>query len=111
MAYNERLAERVRDALADAGDCSERRMFGGIGFMLQGNMALGVHGDDLIVRCDPAETDAALAKPHTRPFDLSGGRVPPRGWLLVAPEGTRTQRGLVAWVARGRAFARSLPPK
>jgi len=115
MAYDERLAERVRDALVDAAgaaeDISERRMFGGLCFMLNGNMSLGVHEGDLIVRFDPGETDAMLAQPHTRPFDLSGARLPPRGWGLVAPRGTHTKRALAAWVKTGLGFARSLPPK
>ena len=114
MAYDEQLAERVRTALAaSAGsvECTERKMFGGICFMVGGNMALGVRDSDLIVRLDPAESSVMLAKPHTRPFDLSGARLPPRGWLLVAPDGTKTARTLGTWVARGLDFARSLPAK
>ena len=105
MSYDDRLAERVRDLLVNVGggeeDISERRMFGGLCFMLNGNMALGVHDADLIVRFDPSETAATLARPYARPFDLSGTRSPPRGWGLVAPEGTRTKRALEAWMDKG----------
>ena len=114
MAYDERLAERVRAALAAAAgdaDVSERKMFGGICFMVGGNMAVGVNGEDLIVRLDPAACEAALAKPHTRPFDIFNTRPAPKGWLLVAPAGTKTARSLAAWVACGTKFARSLPAK
>jgi hypothetical protein len=112
MAYDERLAERVRRALeAHSAEVREQRMFGGICFMVRGNMAVGVHGEDLIVRLEPAALDAALTRPHTRPFDLFDMRRPPKGWVLVAPDGTKTARSLGAWVARGTEFARSLPPK
>ncbi len=114
MAYDERLAERVRTALAAAvagADVSERKMFGGICFMLGGNMALGVHDADLMVRMDPADLDAALKKPHARPWDLFGMRRPPKGWVLVGPDGTKAARSLAAWVALGTQFARSLPAK
>jgi hypothetical protein len=84
-------------------------MFGGLAFLLRGNMCVGVHGPDLIVRLDPNETDAALKRPHARVFDMTGR--PMRGWVLVAPEGLKTKRTLEAWVNRGRAFAASLPPK
>ena len=72
MAYDEALAEHVREALSGRGGLSERKMFGGIGFMLNGNMAVGVHGDELIVRIAPERTDEALAQPHTRVFDMTG---------------------------------------
>lgn len=109
MAYDERLAERVRALLADRDDSTERKMFGGIAFMLAGNMAVGVSGDDLMVRVGPEEYESVLDEPGAREFDMTGR--PMTGWLLVGPEATRTDDGLRAWVGRGVAFASSLPPK
>lgn len=109
MPYNEALAERVRALLAGERDLGERRMFGGITFVLGGNFCVGVHNDDLIVRTDPAEHEATLARPHVREMDITGR--PSRGWIFVAGEGLRTKRQLEAWVGRGVTFARSLPAK
>ena len=109
MAYDERLAERVRAILAGRDAFTERKMFGGIGFMLAGNMATGVINDDLIVRLDPEEYETALDEPGAREFDVTGR--PMAGWLLVAPDATREDAGLRRWVGRGAAFALSLPPK
>ena len=110
MAYNEQLAKRVRALLADEqSDVREQRMFGGLAFMLRGNMCVGVSGDDLMVRLDPTETEAMLARPHARIFDMTGR--PMRGWVLVGPDGVKTKRNLEAWVTRGRTYAVSLPPK
>lgn len=86
-------------------------MFGGIAFLLGGNMAVGVHGGDLIVRVDPARTEALLREPGAKPFDLSGSRGPPAGWLLVASSGYRTDGALRTWIERGTAYASSLPKK
>jgi hypothetical protein len=88
---------------------TERKMFGGIGFMVGGNMAVGVSGDDLMVRVDPVEHEAFLAREGVRVFDLSGR--PMKGWLLVGPEATGTEAGLSRWIDRGVTFAGSLPPK
>lgn len=85
-------------------------MFGGIAFLLGGNMAVGVHGDDLIVRVEPTMTSALLREPGAKPFDLSG-RAAMAGWLLVAPTGYRTEAALRTWVGRGIAYASSLPKK
>lgn len=109
MAYDERLADRVREALADRPNLTEKKMFGGIGFMLSGNMATGVSGGDLIVRLDPEEGEKALDEPGVRMFDRTGR--PMTGWLLVEPEAIETEDGLRRWVDRGAAFAESLPPK
>lgn len=109
MAYDEDLANRVREQLAGEERMHEKAMFGGIAFLLAGNMSVGVHGDDLIVRVGPEATDDALAKPHARPFDMTGR--PMKGWVLVSREGVRTKRQLAAWVDRGVTFARSLPAK
>jgi TfoX/Sxy family transcriptional regulator of competence genes len=109
MAYNEDLANRVRERLRAEDALTEMEMFGGVGFMLAGNMSVGISGDELIVRVGPDADEAALGQPHTRPFDITGR--PMRGWIMVAPEGTRSEDQLAAWVARGVAFARMLPAK
>jgi hypothetical protein len=108
VAYDEGLAERVRELLADRPDLSERKMFGGIGFMLGGNMCCGVLGDELVARLGP-EGESALAEPHVRPFDFTGR--PMSGFVLVGPGATESDEDLDRWVARCEAFASSLPPK
>ena len=109
MAYDERLAERVRDALALREELTERKMFGGIAFMLAGNMACGVLEDELIVRVGPEESDRALAEPNTRAFDFTGR--PMRGFVVIAPQGTDSDEQLAEWVDAGADFAASLPAK
>ena len=109
MAYDEQLAERVRDALALREDVTEQRMFGGIAFMLAGNMACGVLGDDLIVRVGPEEHERALAEPHVRPFDFTGR--PSKGIVFVSPAGVASDETLAGWVEAGADFAASLPAK
>jgi hypothetical protein len=84
-------------------------MFGGLAFLLRGNMAVGISGDELMVLVDPDATNDALARPHTRVFDMTGR--PMKGWILVARDGLETSRQLAAWVRRGVRFAGSLPPK
>jgi len=109
MAYDEQLAERVRDQLADVHGITEKAMFGGVAFLLEGNMAVGLTGDELMVRVGRDDSDDALARPHTRPFDMTGR--PMKGWILVAQEGLQDDDELRAWVRRGLAFAGSLAPK
>src|SRR5688572_976079 len=109
MAFDETLAERIRGALGKRKGLTEKKMFGGIGFMLGGNMACGVHGEQLIVRLDPTETDAALARPHVRRFDLTGR--PMKGWILVEPPGVAKDSDLGKWVGAGAKYAESLPPR
>src|SRR5438132_13658772 len=111
MTYSEAQAERVRKELADRPGLIEKQMFGGIAFLLGGNMAVGVHGEDLIVRVDPAQTDALLREPGAKPFDLSGTPGPPAGWLLVGPTGYRTHAAPPTWVGRGTPYASALPKK
>ena len=111
MAYSELQAQRVRKALGGQRGVTEKEMFGGIAFFLGGNMAVGVRGKDLIVRVNPGQTDALLREPGAKPFDLSGSRGPPAGWLLVAPSGYGADATLRSWVARGIAYASSLPKK
>lgn len=109
MAYDEILAERVRSHLAGMPLLVEKKMFGGIGFLLQGNMACGVHGENLIVRVDPQEYETLLARPHVRPFDMTGK--PMRGWIFVLPEGVESQAELAEWIKMGLEYAGSLPGK
>jgi TfoX/Sxy family transcriptional regulator of competence genes len=109
MAFDEDLARRVRDRLAGETGVTEKAMFGGLAFLLDGNMAVGLSGDELMVRVGPEASDDALERPHTRPFDMTGR--PMKGWILVAPEGVAGERELAAWVAQGVDFARSLPAK
>jgi TfoX/Sxy family transcriptional regulator of competence genes len=109
MAYDEDLANRIREQLAAEDAVTEKEMFGGIAFLVGGNMAVGVNHEDLMVRVGKQAGDEALEQPHARPFDM-GGR-PMKAWVLVAPEGVRTDAALAGWVARGVSFARSLPPK
>jgi hypothetical protein len=110
MAFDEGLAGRVRGVLAAAGVTPvEKKMFGGISFLINGNMCCGVLGPDLLARVGPDAAGGALAEPATRPFDM--GRGPSRGWVMVGPEGITTDDALTAWVDRSLAFATSLPPK
>lgn len=109
MVYDEGLAERVREVIAARTALSERKMFGGIAWMLHGNMAVGIVGDDLMVRVGPDAHDKALEEPHARPMDFSGR--PMKGYVYVAPPGVTADTDLAVWVARGADFAETLPPK
>ena len=108
MAYDEQLAARVRTLLASRTDVGERKMFGGLTFMVGGHMCRGVNGNELIVRLDPDLEDEALARPHARPMDLTGR--PMRGFITVRPDGLRGKR-LNRWVQEAVARADSLPTK
>jgi TfoX/Sxy family transcriptional regulator of competence genes len=109
MAYDEKLADRIRDQLASRSDVTERKMFGGIAFMVGGNMACGVLGEDLIVRLGDEDGERALAEDGVRPFDFTGK--PMRNIVYVSPERTSDDDGLSEWVDAGADFAASLPPK
>ena len=108
MAYDTKLAERIRSGL-EGLPFVEKKMFGGVGFLITGNMACGVNKDDLIVRVDPEEHGTLLKKPHVRPFDLTGK--PMKGWLVVEPDGCKTEKQLNTWIKKGVEFASTLPPK
>ena len=108
MAYNLKLAERIRSQL-NGIPFVEKKMFGGVGFLLNGNMACGVNKGSLIVRIDPEKQDTLLKKSHTKPFDLTGK--PMKGWLLVEADGCKTDKQLSAWVKEGVEFASTLPSK
>ena len=110
MAYDEDLAQRIRELVASEPGLAEKRMFGGLAFLIGGNMAVSASGQGgLLLRVDPEETDALVDKPHAEPFVMRGRAM--QGWLRIAPEGVRTKRDLQRWVARGVAYARSLPAK
>jgi TfoX/Sxy family transcriptional regulator of competence genes len=109
MAFDEGLATRLRDLTDDEPGRVEKKMFGGLAVLLDGNMAVGVLGDDLLVRTDPADQDALLATPGTRVFDMTGR--PMKGWIVVAAAACAEDDDLTRWVARGVAYARTLPPK
>ncbi len=110
MAYDEDLAGRVRELIGAEAGVTERKMFGGLAFLINGHMSVAVSGQGgLLVRVDPAQTEPLLAKPHARPFEMRGREM--QGWLRVDPNGVRTKRQLEPWVRRGVAYARSLPPK
>jgi len=109
MPYDEALAQRIRRVLAPQPGLTEKKMFGGVGFLIRGNMACGVHGDNLIVRVGPARYEEALAQPHARVFDMTGR--PMVGWVEVASNGVATGAALRRWLALGIAHAGSLPAK
>jgi TfoX/Sxy family transcriptional regulator of competence genes len=106
MAYDEQLADRVREALSARLEVSERKMFGGIGFMVAGKMSVGVIGEELIVRLDPDDAEKALAEDGVREFDFTGR--PMKGWIYVAAERTGDDAELAEWVEAGADFAASL---
>ena len=110
MAYDEDLASRISEHLTDRVGITEKAMFGGLAFLLHANMAVGItNSGELMVRVGPAGADDALARPHTRPFDMTGR--PMKGWIVVAPEGFADRRELGRWGDCGVTFAASLPPK
>ena len=109
MAYDELLAVRMRAALGPLDGLKEKKMFGGIGFLVYGNMACGVHKNELIVRVGPEKHKDALARPYTHVFDMTGH--PMAGWVMVGPEGCATEKELNDWIQQGLAFARTLPAK
>jgi TfoX/Sxy family transcriptional regulator of competence genes len=110
VAYDEELANRIRELMSGEPGVTEKRMFGGLAFLVAGNMSVAASGQGgLMVRVDRDQTDALLAKPHARPFEMRGREM--QGWLRVDDEGLRTKRQLEPWVKRGVAYARALPPK
>lgn len=108
MPYDERLAERVRAALARHKHVSERKMFGGLAFLVDGKMCVGVLNDELVVRVGPGRNDDALAKPHARPMDFTGRQM--RGMIYVAPAGIARGAALERWIEAGLAGAREAKP-
>jgi hypothetical protein len=110
MAYDEDLANRIRELIAGEPGVVEQKMFGGLAFLIGGHMSVSASGrGGLLLRVAPDETGTLLAKPHAGPFEMRGKTMD--GWLRVDPEGVRTKRQLEPWVKRGVAYARSLPAK
>jgi len=109
MAFSEALASRIRAALARRKGVEEKKLFGGVGFLLHGNMLVGVWKDSLIVRLGPDEGEEALREPHVREFDITGRAM--KGWVLVEPEGVAGDERLTDWIARATTFVRTLPAK
>lgn len=109
VAYSEALADDIRSRLAGRTDVTEQQMFGGVAFMVSGNMAVGVNGEELMVRVGKDAHDEAVSLPGARIFDMSAR--PMRGWVMVAADGIATEEALDAWIDRGVAFAESLPAK
>jgi hypothetical protein len=109
MGYDEGLAEKVRALLKSEQGFDEKKMFGGICFLLNGNMACGVLNNDLIVRVGSENHEEALQLPYTRQFDITGR--PMKGWVMVSAKGHEASKDLAAWVYRGVAFASTLPAK
>lgn len=109
MAYDEGLAERLRDAFTTRTDVIEKKMFGGIAFMVSGHMCCGVTGDDLMVRVGPEQHEDALLLPHARPMDFTGRAM--KGMVYVEPNGLDSDENLQAWVNRALSFVTTLAPK
>lgn len=110
MAYDEDLADRVRELLADESDITENKMFGGLAFLIGGNMAVAASGQGgLLVRVDPAKSETLVATTTARPMEMRGR--PMQGWLRVDTAAVRTKRQLAKWVGVGMTYARSLPKK
>jgi TfoX/Sxy family transcriptional regulator of competence genes len=110
MAYDEDLADRIRELLGPRKRVEEKRMFGGLAFLINGNMSVAVSGrGGLMVRVPPDETEKLLARDHVEPMVMAGRET--RGWLRVSGNGVKTKRQLQSWVTRGIDYASSLPPK
>ena len=110
MAYDEELADRIREVVQGEKGLTEQRMFGGLAFLINGNMAVGASGQGgLLLRVDPAQTEDHVARPHARRFEMRGREM--NGWLRIDPEGLASDQELEEWVAVGVTYARSLPPK
>src|SRR2546426_9183423 len=109
MAFREELAERIRQGLARRKGVEEKKMFGSIGFLLNGNMLVGVWKDSLIVRLGPEEGDEALKEPHVKPFDITGRAM--KGWVLVTPDGIEDDDQVQGWIQRAMKIVAKLPGK
>jgi len=108
MSYNASLSKRIESIIKGKKGFTRKEMFGGVGFMLNGNMCVGVHKDDLIIRFDPGSSEEIMVKKGTKPFDITGR--PMKGWLLVEPEGTKGTQ-LKGWVDLALRFVKTLPKK
>lgn len=109
MAYDQNLEARIQKLLENEAGVVEKKMFGGVGFLVNGNMACGVHGSDLIARVEPDNHAESMSNPHVKEFDMTGH--PMAGWVQVAPAGFASGEDLLAWVRKGINYARTLPAK
>jgi TfoX/Sxy family transcriptional regulator of competence genes len=110
MPYDEELADRIRELIGSEGDLTEQKMFGGLSFLIAGNMAVAASGQGgVLVRVDPADSETLVSTTEARLMEMGGRRM--QGWLRVDPEDVRTKRQLARWVELGTTYARSLPPK
>ena len=110
MAYDPSIAERIRELLAGEKEVTEKKMFGGLAFLVRGNMCVAASGQGgMLVRIDPADTKSALTRPHASRMKMGGRSMD--GWIRVASEGARTTRDVSAWIKRSLAYVKTLPPK
>jgi len=109
VAFNQDVAERLREVFGAHPGLTEKKMFGGLSFLVNGNMCCGVIGDELVVRVDPNSVGEALARPGARPMDFTGR--PMKGWVMVAPAGFATTEELTSWVELALKYVEGLPPK
>lgn len=109
MAHSEQLAARICQALSRRKNIAEKKMFGGVGFLLNGNICVGVWKDSLIVHIEPEETEEALLEPHVKPFDITGRAM--KGWVLVGAQGIADEGDLKRWIQRAIKFVGRLPEK
>lgn len=109
MAYSESLAQRIRDALGQRHSITEKKMFGGVGFLYHGNLLIGIWKHSLIARLGPEQATLARQEPHIGEFDITGR--PMKGWVLIEPEGVETDEQLRGWIEKSVAFVSTFPPK
>lgn len=109
MAFDESLADRIRTALARRKGIEEKKMFGGVGFLLNGNMCVGVWKEFLIVRLGPDQAEEALREPHVKEFDITGRAM--KGWAMVGPDGVTDDASLKDWIQQAVKFVGKLPAK
>lgn len=109
MAYDAKLAERIRIVIQHRSGFTEKKMFGGVGFLLNGNMCIGIWKEWLIVRLGAEQCDSAFSQPHVRKFDITGRAM--KGWAMIAPEAIDDDEDLRNWIDRAARFVRGLPPK
>ena len=109
MAYDAKLAARIERVTKGWPGCTSKKMFGGVGWLLKGNMCVGIWKDSLIVRCDPVDAAAMLQKKHAREFNITGRTM--KGWLLIEPKDLATPAALTGWLALARDYVRTLPAK
>ena len=109
MAYNEETLARIRDQMAAVPALKEKKMFGGVAFLVHGNMSVGINGDDLMVRASPDDFDDLIARPGARPMDFTGR--PMKGWITVEPLGFADDQALAGWIDASLEYVLTLPPK